>query len=326
MFKFEDWKAKFGKSYATQADEQTAFGNFQASLARVSHRQGLENGAKAGLKNTESTFGLTKFSDLTQAEFKAKYLTRKPHPDAASFPVAPRQAIKKPNSVPATFDWRDKGAVSPVKDQGQCGSCWAFSTTESVESQWFLKSGTLPILAPQQIVDCDTVDQGCGGGDLPTAFSYVTTAGGLDSEESYPYTSGDSGSAGTCAFEKTTIEAQINNFTYGIPPCFDTCNKQNSEEVALQAAVYNHGPMAICVDADPWQDYSGGVLSSGCAHGYTDLDHCVQLVGYNFQASQKYWIVRNSWNTDWGIDGYIYIAEGKNVCGIADEVAFANAL
>jgi len=256
--------------------------------------------------------------DLSVEEFKQMYTGFKPSGVLANAKVA--RTKFRSRAAPSTFDWRDKGAVSPVKDQGQCGSCWAFSTTEEIESMWFLKKGNLSILAPQQIVDCDTVDQGCNGGDTPTAYAYVEQAGGMEPESDYPYT----GTGGTCNANPSDFVASISGFEYATPPCNDTCT--NQDEDTLKSNLASRGPVSICVDAEIWQTYSGGVIepSDGCDSDYSELDHCVQLVGYNSDSTGTYWIVRNSWNTDWGNSGYIYLRYGSNVCGVADEATFAD--
>jgi len=227
-------------------------------------------------------------------------------------------------AAPTSFDWRahTPSVVSDVKDQGQCGSCWAFATTESIESMWALAGNHLVVLSPEQIVDCDTVDAGCNGGDTPSAFEYVTDAGGLDTEASYPYTAG-SGDSGNCQFSKKNVAATIKGFTWAIPECSGSCDSQSMTQV--QSKLSTVGPFAICVYAEPWQDYAGGIFNDAtCTHAYTDLDHCVQMVGY----APSYWIVRNSWAADWGEAGYIYVstkvAKG-NLCGVLDEVNFAKA-
>jgi len=311
---FSAWQLKYKKSYNSVDEFDHAIDNFKASLARV----------EANNKRTGGTFyGMTKFSDLSPAEFKATYLRcghkGKTQPRAPHAHVLPR-AHKK---APASVDWRTHtpAVVTDVKDQGQCGSCWAFSATENIESMWALKGNQLTALAPEQIVDCDTVDQGCNGGDTPTAFEYVTQAGGLESETAYPYTAGQSGAGGSCTFDQTQVVAKINNFTWVIPECLDSCDNQDMTTVQNQLATV--APFAICVFAEPWQDYSGGIFNDqGCSHDAPSLDHCVQLVGYG----AGYWIVRNSWAADWGEQGYIRVSSkevGGNLCGILDEVNFA---
>jgi len=226
-----------------------------------------------------------------------------------------------------SFDWRNNPTpvVTPVKDQAQCGSCWAFSVTENTESMWALAGHTLAQLSPQQIVDCDTGDSGCNGGNTDVAFKYIIGAGGLQGIDSYPYTSGQSGQTGTCQFDATKIVATVRNFTYSVPPCVyvgQTCD--NQDENAVQQSLVSSGPLSVCVNAGPWQDYSGGVFTADCPHAAANINHCVQLVGYdNTDTSNPYWMVRNSWG-QWGSQGYIYLQKGVNACGIANQVTFAN--
>jgi len=161
-------------------------------------------------------------------------------------------------------------------------------------------------LSEQQVVDCDTSDSGCGGGDPPTAYAYIMSAGGLEDESFYPYTAQD----GTCTFDNTKIDAVISNWKYATT---------NDDEKLLQQNLVSWGPLSICVDAANWQNYQSGVMTAWECAWVNQLDHCVQLVGYNSQASTPYWIVRNSWNTDWGINGYIHLSMFENTCGMTEE-------
>jgi len=263
----------------------------------------------------DTIYGVTKFSDLSESEFKQflnfragtsvqKYNSKKRMADLSSFNVA---------ANPATYDWRDHGAVTPVKNQGQCGSCWAFSAVEASESAWFLANHTLIELSPQQVVSCDDVDQGCNGGDTPTAYQYIIKAGGLELNSIYPYKSGNSGENGPCDFKKADIVASISSWKY-------VTKAPQSNETAMLTAVANIAPLSICVDASTWQNYAGGIIRANCGRA---LDHCVMITGYNTSAdSVDYWIVRNSWGTDWGIAGYLYVERGHDLCGIADEVTY----
>jgi len=227
-------------------------------------------------------------------------------------------------AAPEKLDWTEtSGAVSAVKDQGQCGSCWAFSATEGIESGVFMTDGTAPPpLSPQQITSCDTIDGGCNGGDLPSAFDYVESAGGLDTEADYPYTS-STGRTGSCKSHQNVVK--VTDYKYAVPPCQGgSCSSQ--DEDGLKAALNSYGPLSVCVNAENFNSYYGGVVRSGsCSGAYNKLDHCVQLVGYDTTASTPYWKVKNSWAADWGEAGFIRLPMGENACGIADEAMYVTA-
>jgi len=240
LAKFNQFKIDFEKEYATAEEEMLRYENFKASLIRSAHRN-----AKA----ISASYGINVFSDMSVEEFQSTMLMSKPIiPDTTT----PRQVAKPTQTnIPAEFDWRPRGAVTPVKNQEQCGSCWAFSTTETIESMWILAGkGTNETvdLAPQQIVDCDTSDYGCEGGEPTTAYEYVISAGGMEPEKKYPYT----GEQGTCKFVANDTVAHISNWQYA---CSWT------EESTLQSNLVSWGPISICVDATFWHDYTGGVMS-----------------------------------------------------------------
>jgi len=223
-------------------------------------------------------------------------------------------------AAPDSLDWSTKGATTPVKDQGQCGSCWAYSATEGIESGLFMAGGVLEDLSEQQIISCDKTDGGCNGGDLPTAFDYVMKAGGIDSRSDYPDTSASSESTGRCkSFQK---KVKVTGYKYAIPPC-DSGACKNQQESDLMAALNTYGPLSVCVNAETWNDYESGIYTAKCSGSASMLDHCVQLVGYDKTAN--YWKVRNSWAADWGEDGFIRLPMGKNACGIADEATYVTA-
>jgi C1A family cysteine protease len=300
---WHEWKATHKKSYAAE-EEKLRFQNFQASLARV-ERLNARGGA---------TYAINQFSDMSPKEFRSFYYLNTPikHNETAN---KNRQILPlKKMAAPAQFDWRDKGAVTPVKNQEQCGSCWAFSATEAIESAWMLKHGlnatTMAPLAPQQIVDCDTMDGGCNGGNPPTAFQYVISAGGMDREIDYPYHAVNQ----NCAFQSGKIYASISSWSYA-------CSYY--EEETLLNSLVQHGPPSICVDAANWQDYSSGVMTSWECAWINQLDHCVQAVGYDTSASTPYWIVRNSWGTSWGEKGFIRLQYGHDTCGLTHEASQA---
>jgi len=279
--------------------------------------------------NPSAEFGATQFADLHPVEFKRQFLNFRPAVGESallrkSAPVR-KPATKCSASLPTNFDWRapDGGrpaAVTAVKDQGQCGSCWAFSATETLESAWILAGHQPVALAPQQVVSCDGYDGGCNGGDLPSAYKYIESAG-MEAEASYPYKSGNSGDSGKCQYDKSKVVATMSGWEYATPNCEDSCQKQDEEK--LKQNLYEAGPVAICVDAEPWQTYMSGILtaSSGCENGYNDLDHCVQLTGWGVDSktNQQFWSVRNSWSAQWGEQGFIRLLYGQNTCGVADE-------
>jgi len=298
---FQRWIRHYGKIYASQDEYQNRFTIFQENMKKA---------AELNAQNTTARFGATKFADLTHEEFAVRLGMKGYVPKVTNRAVTPAPQTK----APANFDWRNNNGqsyITAVKDQGQCGSCWAFATTESIESAWILSKGIsasqMPPLAPQQIVDCDTTDQGCNGGDPPTAYQYVISAGGIETNQDYPYTAQD----GNCNFDSSSVYATISNFQYAIP--------QGGDENTMANVLATTAPLAIIVDASSWQYYTGGVLSS-CG---TSLDHAVMAVGYSQTAATPYWIVRNSWGSDWGENGFIRLQFGQNTCGITSEVTYA---
>lgn len=252
---------------------------------------------------------------MLQAEFKRRYLNYVPL-NATARPQEAEEIPKRGPDAPLKLDWAGN-LTTPVKDQGQCGSCWAFSATEQIESmairKGLLKPEKKSALSVQQIVSCDrNKDEGCNGGDTLTAYKYVHREGGLEMESEYPYTSGKHGKTGRCEKpKKHNLKIDINSVT--------TIGAGKRDEAKMLDYITAHGPLSICVDAEKWQSYKRGVIGRGCGH---QLDHCVQLTGFDFtmkEFKQKAWIVRNSWNTDWGLKGYIAVAYGEDACGIATE-------
>jgi len=296
---FTAWKSVHGKAYASVSEH-----NFRLSAFHENWKNVQEHNAM----NLGSTLGMNKFADLTKAEFKKQYLGFKP----AANRVRPPKKVRPYKTTVQSKDWRLSGAVTAVKDQGQCGSCWAFSATEAIETGYFFGTGLQKELAPQQITSCDSSDLGCNGGDPLTAYEYVESIGGIETEAAYPYTSGNSGDTGNCYAQHDQFEAKINSYS--------TISSRSYEEDDMMQEIQT-SPMSVCVDAETWQLYMGGVVTSATCG--TELDHCVQAVGYD--AENNYWIVRNSWNTDWGNEGYIYVEAGTNACGIAQEATTVDA-
>jgi len=218
-------------------------------------------------------------------------------------------------SADPALDWRQKGVVSAVKNQGSCGSCWAFSTSGALESQDAIKTGTIKLVAEQQLVDCAKgpfKNQGCRGGLPSQAFQYVMWAGGIQGSASYPYTARD----GTCKFDKTKVVVTIK----------DEVNiTQGSETELLDAITKTPVSVAYQVSSD-FRNYRSGVYdSTQCKSGPMDVNHAVLAVGYNSttgSGAKPYYIVKNSWGTSFGIQGYFWMVRGKNMCGVATCAAY----
>jgi C1A family cysteine protease len=250
---------------------------------------------------------VNKFADMTAEEFKALYASGLRAQEKRSKNVNLSLLHAKAN--PTFVDWEAKGAVTPIKNQQQCGSCWAFSTTGSVEGISFISTGTLPSLSEQQLVDCSGAEgnQGCNGGLMDYGFQYIIDNKGITTEAAYPYTATD----GTCVAAGKPVAATITGFK-DVPV---------NSETALETAIVQQ-PVSVAVEADQdvFQFYSGGVMDSTCG---TQLDHGVLAVGYGTDSttSKDYYKVKNSWGADWGMKGYILLARGAKFnpsgqCGI----------
>lgn len=289
---FSNFMTKYDKSYDTVEEYAKRLTIFSANMDKVNKMN-----AEHVLINGEAVFGVTPFSDLSPEEFKKFYLGYKP-----SNSTKPRVDVHIDGPIANDVDWVSQGAVTPVKDQGRCGSCWAFSATAAIESYAKLAGQSLQVLSAQQINSCDKRDGGCNGGNTETAYEYVKSAGGIESERDYPYTSGG-GSTGSCKFQSSKIAVTISGY-----------HSVSRGESALKQAL-NAGPASVCLAASSWQSYSGGILSR-CDN---QVDHCVQATGYS---GSSYWRIRNSWGTGWGESGFIRLAQGSDLCKVSDDTTY----
>jgi len=297
---FRGWMRQYGKNYMG-AEYNRRLQNYKNNIKR---NQILNN-----LPGQKATFGINKFSDMTLEEFRAAYLLPKFDPkDSCIFPYH-ADISKESKPIPSSFDWRTKGAVTPIKNQGSCGSCWTFSTAENIEGQWQIAGNPLVSLSEQWIVDCShsclqsdpsICNGGCNGGLPWLAYEDIITNGGLTSEADYPY----QGVQGTCQTEPSI--AKISNWTY-----LDTVPTD------IETYMYNHGPLSIALNADLLFSYTSGVISGDPSTCPTSgMDHAVLAVGYDNTQTPPYWMVKNSWGDDWGMSGYFNIESDNGLCGI----------
>lgn len=298
---FNEWKTAHGKTYTSMDHEAKALSAYSANDAIIQTHNA---------QNLSYSLGHNAFSDLTWDEFHSTvmselYLNRNPK-------NAQRVHLKGDvgHPLPKEVDWVKKGAVTPVKNQERCGSCWAFSTTGAVEGALAVKTGKLVSLSEEQLVQCDkNGDQGCNGGLMDNAFEWITEGNKLCTEADYPYTSG-SGVTGTC---KKGCTGEVSIKSHSDVPVDD--------EDALKSAVSKQ-PVSVAIEADKsaFQLYKTGVFdSTACG---TQLDHGVLVVGYGTDDGSDFWKVKNSWGATWGEEGYIRMARGKNMCGIAKQPSY----
>jgi len=295
---FVNFVRNHSKAYASVAETRLRFGVFKSNMDMINNHNS---------QNLGWTMALNEFADLTWDEFASTHLGYVP---STRTTVILDEEVNV-QAAPASIDWTTKNAVSEVKNQGNCGGCWSFSTTGSIEGAVEIKTGVLTSLSEQQLVDCSTQNSGCNGGSMDLAFAFVIKNGGLCRESAYPFTGVD-GRCKTC-----TAVSKISSYK-------DVT--QNSED-ALTAAVAN-GPVSVAIQANQngFQFYKSGVMTSRCG---TKLDHGVLAVGYGVDGGTQYWKIKNSWGATWGENGFIRIGRGMQapygLCGIAMQASYAIA-
>jgi hypothetical protein len=299
---FSLFRERFSKTYLTKEELETRFSVFRNNFINIlAHNSDLSQ---------NFTLGVNQFTDLTPEEFKQLYVGGL-KTEVGSYGC--KTFSSTASGAPSSIDWRNKGAVTSVKDQGQCGSCWTFSATGAIEGAWAISKDQLVDFSEQELVDCATGvaygSRGCQGGQMEGAFKFVIEHGQC-SLSSYPYTAKD----GTC--KTCSAVAHISS-------CSDV---RPNDQISLKGAVAQQ-PVAVAISADSriFQSYSSGVITSTSC--YTSLNHGVLAVGYGTENGQDYWLVKNSWGASWGMNGYVKIARSSStndpgVCGIAMDPSF----
>ena len=295
---FQKFIKKYNKKYESVNEYLARFEVFKSNVM-------------TSLKESNESYqtGITKFSDLTHQEFAKTYLNL--NYDAMAMANFEPVTVKVSNAAPTSYDWRNYGRVSAVKDQGSCGSCWAFSTVANLEGLYAAKKGTIKTFSEQMLVDCDTSDSGCNGGLMEYAFTWLKKNGGIMYDSDYAY----KGTKSTCKSNASKYaDFTVTGYkklgsSYSTWSCVD--------EDQIKEFLYETGPLAIALNADPLQTYSSGILdltSTKCPS--SGINHAVTLVGYGATSSMDYWIVKNSWGKSWGESGYFRIRRGNGTCGV----------
>jgi cysteine peptidase B len=298
VHRFQQFKKDHKRVYHSPEEERQRFVIFSQNMKRAAELQA---------RNPHAKFGENEYADMSPVEFKNRH-NAEPYYRREVERANKKNKFETVNATlrskaPSAVDWRNQGAVTYVKNQGQCGSCWSFSTTGNIEGQWAIAGNALVALSEQELVSCDSNNNACNGGIMDNAFEWlISTQNGLiTSEATFPYVSGG-GYVPPCPGSAAGA-AQIGTYL----------NIQR-DEPTMAAWLAAYGPISIGVDATSWQTYGGGVMTDCVA---TQMDHGVLIVGYDIAANPPFWIIKNSWGASWGESGYIRIQYGVNECLVA---------
>lgn len=308
LMTWEEWKAEFegNRMLLEGADEEARRTQFLKNIERIKAQNALYEAGKSSYY-----YGVNQFTDLSVEEFRVATAS-KPRPERDERNVV----LLDESATASSIDWREQNAVTPVKNQGQCGSCWSFSATGAMEGDLAVESGNLVALSEKMLMDCSTQNHSCEGGLMDYAFQFVISNGGIDSESDYPYNPED----GTCNLAKRSKHVATFSGFKDVTP----------NNAAQLAAAVSQRPVSVAIQAnrEEFQLYQGGVLDSARC-GY-QLDHGVLVVGMTDESNTEFpnaWIVKNSWGASWGVEGYIYISretgtDERGICGILEDPSY----
>ncbi|XP_061342716.1 low-temperature-induced cysteine proteinase-like [Gastrolobium bilobum] len=294
---FQQWREEHRKFYSHPEEATIRLENFKRNLKYIVEKNARRNSPHG------HRLGLNRFADMSNEEFKNMFISKVKKPISKRNSLANIGLHVKDDScedAPYSLDWRKKGVVTGVKDQGDCGSCWAFSSTGAMEGINAIVTGDLISLSEQELVDCDSTNDGCDGGYMDYAFEWVINNGGIDTETNYPYTGVD----GTCNVTKEE------NKVVSIDGYADVAQSDSSLLCATAKQPISAGIDGSALD---FQLYTGGIYDGECSSDPDDIDHAILIVGYGSEDNEDYWIVKNSWGTTWGMEGYIYIRRNTDI-------------
>jgi len=298
---WEVYKAFFGKVYNGDDAEDAHKSTFHANMEVIEHQNSLGDGL---------TFGMNQFTDMTQAEFQEAagfgWVPAEEH--LGSVPIL-AEHVYQGEALESSIDWEQRGVVTAVKDQGQCGSCWSFSTTGGLEGAWKLATASLTSMSEQHLVDCSTKNVGCQGGNVGVALTFLENTH-VCTESSYAYKA----IQGTC---QSSCSAAIPR---GGVTGFSRVGGFFGTTVDDMKSALAHGPVSIALQGNQnaFQHYKSGILKHGCG---SQLDHAVLIVGYGTEGGDEYFRIKNSWASTWGDAGYLRISTSNNVCGALNRQA-----